>query len=120
MSGKYHGNNIKNIPEANIMQTWLLRNNVSKSDIIVENKSKYTAENIFNVNEILKKLTNIKNITLITSDWHIKRVKVLSKIMNRKIKFIGVKTNKPSSWLINRKVNENRYLEKYNLTIKKI
>ena len=84
--------------EAHIMKNYLISNGVDESDIIIEDKSRNTYENIINSANILKAnypLDKIKTI-LITSDFHLKRCMELTK-KNTSIKNIsgvGIKDNK--------------------------
>lgn len=80
--------------EANIMKEYLIKNNISIKDILIENKSKNTKENIINSIHILNSkydLNKIK-ILLISSDYHIKRCqKLFYKYLNN-FSIYGVKT----------------------------
>ena len=74
--------------EANLMLDYLLKNNIPKEDIILETKSKTTKQNIINS----LKLINNETILLITSDFHLKRVKHLfRKYSNNKFYLYGTK-----------------------------
>ena len=78
---------ICNHSEAFVMRSYLYKNGmIPMSDIILENKSKDTIENIKNVKKILDKL-KIRNITLITSNWHLSRVML---ICNHYIPYIKI------------------------------
>jgi len=57
---------------------------ISKKDIILENKSEDTIENIKFLLKILKK-KKIRNVSLITSSWHMKRVKYIIKYIENHI-----------------------------------
>ena len=72
-------NKKNNKTESYIMSKYLLdKITISKKNIILENKANDTIENIKFLLKILKK-ENIKNISLITSSWHMKRVKYIIK-----------------------------------------
>lgn len=63
-----------------------IQEGVAKEDIIIENQSNTTRENVINTGKILEKL-NLKpgtNIILISSQCHIKRCKYLMKNFFRK------------------------------------
>lgn len=62
--------------EANILSEYLIRNNIPKEDIIIENKSRNTKENVFNSIAILKKEYRNKKVLLITSADHVRRSKM--------------------------------------------
>lgn len=76
--------------ESILMLNYLLNNNIPKEDIILETKSKTTKQNIINS----LKLINKETIILITSDFHLKRVKYLfKKYSNNKFYLYGTKDN---------------------------
>lgn len=84
--------------EAHKMQEYLLINGVKKEDIIIEDKSRNTYENIIKSSSILKESYNLENIKiiLITSDFHLKRCMELMK-KNTSVKDpygIGIKDGK--------------------------
>lgn len=62
-------------PEADKLHDYLLNRGIPKNDILVENKSRNTNENIKFFLELLKKEYNLKNtkLALISSDFHIRR-----------------------------------------------
>ena len=89
------GNNNKKIhSEAYIMSKYIKENiDIEKQNIILENRSNDTIQNIFYTFNILKK-RNIKKIYIITSIWHLKRVKMVINFFNErniKIKLFGSK-----------------------------
>ena len=64
---------------------------IKKNHILLENRSLNTQENVFFILKILDKY-NINNASLITSSWHLKRVKTLFKKMSERkinISFLG-------------------------------
>ncbi len=68
--------------EANKMQQFLLENGVRNTDIIIEDNSKNTYQNIkysYNMLSDMYSLENI-NILLVTSDFHMKRCVYLARI----------------------------------------
>ena len=68
--------------EAYLMSKYIRKYiNISKKNIITENKSLDTIDNIcFTLKKINK--NNIKSVTLITSSWHMKRVKLIVNFFN--------------------------------------
>lgn len=72
--------------EAYKMYSYLLENGVSSHDILFENESKSTMENITNSLALLNDLYNLNNLklALITSDFHLKRCQGL---LENKINF---------------------------------
>lgn len=89
------GNNNKNAhSQAYTMAKYIKEYiDIEKQNIILENRSKDTIENIFYTFKILNK-HYIKKISLISSRWHLKRVKMIAEYFNeRKIKitFYGSK-----------------------------
>lgn len=84
------GNAAKTIhTEAYMMSKYIQeKTNINKQDIILENKSLDTNENIIFLMKILIK-NKINNVTLITSSWHMKRVREIVNYFNeRNIKFL--------------------------------
>ena len=84
------GNPSKNThTEAFIMSKYIKKHlNIKKSHILLESRSLNTQENIFFILKILAKY-NIDTISLITSSWHLKRVKTLFKKMSERKINIG-------------------------------
>ena len=84
------GNNNKNAhSQAYTMAKYIKEYiDIEKQHIILENRSKDTIQNIFYTFNILKK-RKTKKISLITSIWHLKRVKMIINFFSeRKIKII--------------------------------
>lgn len=62
------------IPEADKMKELAIEAGINENDIILENTSNNTFENIDNAMTLLKdEIDTIKNITVITSEFHLKR-----------------------------------------------
>lgn len=62
------------IPEADKMKELAIETGIDKNDIILDNTSNNTFENINNAISLLKnEIDTIKNITVITSEFHLKR-----------------------------------------------
>ncbi len=72
-------NKDKTNTEANIMKEYLLKNKIPTKDILIENKSRNTKENIIYSVNLLKEKYDLSKTTilLISSDYHIKRCKLL-------------------------------------------
>ena len=95
-------NKNKSTPEAHLMKEYLITNNIPIKDIIVEDKSKSTKENIINSINILKNNYDIQQtkILLISSDYHIKRCKQLFTKYSKNISTYGT---------LNPKINKNNW-----------
>lgn len=74
-------NKDRKVPEAYKLEEYLLNRGIPKSDIITEDKSRNTKENIMYFLEILKKEYDLyhTNFALISSDFHIRRCMALVK-----------------------------------------
>lgn len=68
----------KEFSEAEIMEEFLEKKGVMKEDIILDDKSKSTFENLTNLKKIVEE-RGFRKIALITSDYHLKRVKMIAK-----------------------------------------
>lgn len=81
--------------EATTMFNYLKSHNIPKKDIIIENKSRNTKENILNsINIITNKYTlNKTKIILISSDYHIKRCKLIFSKYSKNISIYGTKSS---------------------------
>ncbi|MDE6292524.1 MAG: YdcF family protein [Bacilli bacterium] len=84
--------------EAYTMKNYLVANGVDEWDIIIEDRSRNTYENIINSAAILKEDYSLdkSKIILITSDFHLKRCMELTKKNTpfKNIYGIGIKDNK--------------------------
>lgn len=78
------------VPESHKMRSLALSLGVNPEDIMVEDKSKNTSENIINALKLLN-LKTIDTIMLITSEFHLKRCQAIIKKILPKMKFILVK-----------------------------
>jgi uncharacterized SAM-binding protein YcdF (DUF218 family) len=102
VSGKYSFlyqqiNQFPPYTEAEKMASYLIKNGVSKKQIILEKKSKDTVGNAYFVKKIFLKKNEKKGI-IITSNFHLERVKyVFEKIFGKdyQLDFIGVKEDLP-------------------------
>ena len=74
----------ENIPEAEAMKRYLLQHGVSETQIITEDKSHNTKENMLYSKQILDNLFSDRNYTIvcITSDYHAMRAKRLAEKAN--------------------------------------
>ena len=75
------GGNVCGVPycrhtEAYVMRKFLVSRGVSSRDIILENRSLDTIDNIINLGEICDEF-GIGEVTVITSSWHLPRVKYI-------------------------------------------
>lgn len=86
-----------NKTEALVMRDYLTSNNISNKSIILENRSKSTIHNIKNIMKIC--VTNrFNNISIISSRWHISRVKLICNIeLPKYIKTKFISTNESVS-----------------------
>lgn len=67
------GGNPKNgISEAQAMQNWLIKNGVPSHQVLIENASSDTVQNIQNIVPLLQE-HQLKNVLIITSEWHMMR-----------------------------------------------
>lgn len=72
--------NDEKYPEALVMKNYLLSNKVKNSDIIMEDKSTNTYENLYNAKKLIDKDSkdvNQKKIGIITNDFHVLRTRML-------------------------------------------
>ena len=107
------GNPNKNThSEAFIMAKYIKSHlNINKNEIMLENRSLNTQDNVIYILKIANKF-NINSFSLITSSWHLKRVKTLfNKFSERKIKihYFGSKKITPENKI------ETRLIEKEKL-----
>ncbi|MGL6066696.1 MAG: YdcF family protein [Cetobacterium sp.] len=82
------------ISESKAMKKYLIKNSIPAQNIIEENKSKTTLENLKFSKELIPK--NIKSIGIISNDFHIYRVKFLAKTLNLELNPIYATTPKRS------------------------
>lgn len=87
LSGGITSNNTKS--EASIMKEYLIKNGISESRIICEDKSTDTIENI---NNCIKLIESNKKVVLISSNYHILRSKMICRLLGLRVKGIGVYT----------------------------
>lgn len=82
----------EDIEEAVVMKNFLLENGITEERLIVENRSTSTYENLLFSQEILP--DDVKSITIITSDYHLKRAKVLAKKIGWDADVVAARTPK--------------------------
>ena len=88
-------------PEGAVMKEWLITQGVHPDQIISETHSKNTYENIKNTAALIEEMNvNIKEICLVTSDYHLPRAMALAKDFGFKPQGIGTKTL-PEYWIKN-------------------
>ena len=78
------------VPESHKMRSLALSLGVNPEDILVEDKSKNTYENIINALQLID-TKSIDTIMLITSEFHLKRCQAIIKKIIQKMKLILVK-----------------------------
>ena len=113
LSGGITSNNT--VSEAEIMMKMLLENNVDKNRIILEDKSIDTVENFINC---YKYIPHNNKIVIISSNYHLLRSKMISRLLGVKTKAIGSYT--PIKDLIIHLGIEEVYLIKHYIRIKKM
>lgn len=104
--------------EAKFMKEYLLNNSVKEEDIIIEDKSRDTKENVINTIKILNKDRNINNkkILLISSNYHIKRCYLLFiKLSPNKNIFITSSNDKITKYKLQKEIILMKYYLKNNL-----
>jgi uncharacterized SAM-binding protein YcdF (DUF218 family) len=104
--------------EAYKMKKYLIDNyNIPSKQIITEARSKTTIENSHECLKIIKTLSNVKSLTIVSSKFHIKRVKLIfNHVFNNtkyKKNYISSKNGIIGDILRKRIVNENKYYTKY-------
>lgn len=84
----------ENISEARAMKDFLIKKGIKEDNIIMEDKSTSTMENLIYSKEILGKEENIKNkkISLITNGFHVFRAEFLAKRVGLEVKGIAAKS----------------------------
>ena len=117
------GNTNKNThTEAYIMSKYIRKHiDISKNDILLENKSLNTIQNIFFTFKLFKRI-NINKLTVISSIWHLNRIKKIIDYVSERsfnITLLGSKKihpkNKKETSLIK---NEIKKMEKTNKLFK--
>ncbi len=120
VSGKYSFlyHQIKKYPpltEAEKMAQYLLQKKIPKKEIILEKKSKDTIGNAYYLKKDIFIKNNQKEGIIITSSFHLKRVKyIFNKVFGKeyRLKFIGVKEKLPSNRIKQINQRQKQILEK--------
>lgn len=82
------------ISEADAMYDYLVDNDVSKNNIIKEDKATTTLENIIYSKEILKGHNKEKNkVLIVTNDYHLFRARLIAKILDLKTEGLSSKSS---------------------------
>lgn len=80
----------EDIEEAIVMQKFLLDNGISEDRLLVENKSTSTYENLLFSQELLPE--RVTAVTIITSDYHLQRAKILAGKLDWEVDVVAAKT----------------------------
>ncbi len=80
------------ISEAQAMKNYLLSKGIDEKDILMEDKSKNTYENIKFSNEIIKAKKEDAKIAFSTTNYHVFRAGIIATEQNLKVEGIGAKT----------------------------
>lgn len=95
--------------EAYVMKKYLIQHGLEKSSIVLENRSQNTIENIDYLQKKCRQL-KIPKITIISSQWHLPRVKIICQqrwTISTLINFIGSKDKCSTKRII----HEKKYLK---------
>lgn len=82
----------EDIEEAVVMREFLMNNGIEESRLILEDKATSTYENLLFSKEILP--SDINSITIITSDYHLQRAKILASKIGWESDVVAAKTPK--------------------------
>lgn len=82
----------EDIEEAVVMRDFLLENGIDEDRLILEDKATSTYENLLFSQEILP--SDINSITIITSDYHLQRAKILASKLGWESDVVASKTPK--------------------------
>lgn len=80
------------ISEAQAMKNYLITQGIEEKDILIEDKSKNTYENIKFSNEIIKTKNKDAKIAFSTTNYHVFRAGIIGTKQNVKVEGIGAKT----------------------------
>lgn len=81
------------VSEAEVIKSLLTEQGIDESRIILEDKSKTTAENFYNAKKIIGE-TGDKYVALLSSDYHLLRASTLAKICGINAKTVAAPTPK--------------------------
>ena len=82
----------EDIEEAVVMRDFLLENGIAEDRLILEDKATSTYENLLFTQELLP--SDITSVTLITSDYHLHRAKMLASKLDWESDVVAAKTPK--------------------------
>ncbi len=80
------------ISEAQAMKNYLLEQGIPEDDILLEDQSKTTKENLINSKEILSHKKGRKQIAVVTSNFHVLRAVIYAREINLECDGIGART----------------------------
>ena len=86
--------------EAEAMKLYLIRNNIPEEDIMTDPASFNTRQNLMNAAELLKQKEHIRQVLVVTSDYHVPRALALAKDLGFEATGMGSPC-KPEYWLKN-------------------
>ncbi len=102
------GGQTENTPvsEAEVMKNALVQMGVQEKDVLLEDKSLYTIQNIQNAYSILRDPTSSKkpHVLIVTSDYHVFRAKVMARSEGFKASGVGYQMKKDSEYFMKRKL----------------
>ncbi|MEK4484147.1 YdcF family protein [Psychrobacillus sp. FSL H8-0484] len=84
----------EDIEEAAVMKAFLLEHGIAEDRLIVEDQSTSTYENLLFSQKLLPK--NVESVTIITSDYHLQRAKILAEEIDWDADVVAAKTPKIS------------------------
>jgi len=82
----------KSKSEGLIIKEKLIKNGLEPSSIMVEDQARNTYENLKNSFEVIDQLEEDGDILIISSNYHMARIKLLSKRLDRSIYTLGART----------------------------
>ncbi|WP_254771400.1 YdcF family protein [Psychrobacillus sp. OK028] len=82
----------EDIEEAIVMKEFLLNNGIEENRLIIEDKATSTYENLLFSKEFIP--DNIHSVTIITSDYHLQRAKILASKLGWESDVVAAKTPK--------------------------
>ena len=85
-------------PEGQVMREWLIQRGVPEGDALAECESRNTRENLQNAKALLPE--GVKNVTVVTSDYHLPRALALARDLGLTADGIGSPC-KPEFWVKN-------------------
>ncbi|MFA5386241.1 MAG: YdcF family protein [Candidatus Paceibacterota bacterium] len=100
--GKVYSNDFS---EAEIMAGFLEKRGIAKESFILEDRSKNTFENLINSKKIVEEY-GFERIALITSDYHLKRVKMIAKMIGLNISGFSAISKKNVGFIFKKSMTE--------------